>query len=79
MNPGVVRTIHLGYRCNNCRTRVPVYTFTRSNGHGAPSCTPPENRFVECPTCHATRRVAFADIQGIERWEVASGADHLAA
>ena len=75
----MARAIHLGYRCNACRTRVPVFTFTRSSGNGAESCTPPEDRFVECPTCHAQRHVAFAEIENLERWEVASGPDHLAA
>jgi hypothetical protein len=56
-----------------------VYTFTRSNGNGAESCTPPEDRSVECPTCHARRHVAFAEIESLERWEVASGSEHLAA
>lgn len=79
MNPGVVRTIHLGYKCNACCTRVPVYTFTSSNGNGEQSCTPPEDRVVQCPTCYAPRYVAFAEIENLERWEVASGADHLAA
>jgi hypothetical protein len=79
VNPGMVRTVHLGYRCNACCTRVPVYTFTRSNGNGARSCTPPVDRNVECPTCHARRQVAFAEIQSLERWEVAGGGDHLAA
>ena len=79
VNPGMIRTVHLGYRCNACSTRVPVYTFTRSSGNGAQSCTPPVDRNVECPTCHARRHVAFAEIQSLERWEVAGGADHLAA
>ena len=79
VNPGMIRTVHLGYRCNACSTRVPVYTFTRSNGNDAQSCTPPVDRNVECPTCHARRHVAFAEIQSLERWEVASGAEHLAA
>ena len=79
MNPLLVCTIHLGYRCKVCSTFVPVYTFTRSNGNGVRSCTPPEDRYVECPTCHEPRLVAFAEIQLLERFEVASGADHLAA
>ncbi|MGB9105257.1 MAG: hypothetical protein WCC59_10885 [Terriglobales bacterium] len=56
-----------------------MYTFTRSNGNGEQSCTPPEDRVVQCPTCYAPRYVAFAEIENLERWEVASGADHLAA
>jgi hypothetical protein len=75
----MIRTVHLGYRCNICCTRVPVYTFTRSKGNVAQPCTPPVDRNVECPTCHTPRYVAFAEIQSLERWEVAGGADHLAA
>ena len=79
VNPGMISTIHLGYRCNACSTRVPVYTFTRSSGHGARSCTPPVDRHVVCPTCHAPRHVAFAEIESLERWDVVGGADHCAA
>ena len=75
----MARTVHLGYRCDACRTRVPVHTFTRSNGNGAQPCALPEERCVECPSCHAPRHVAFAEIQNLERWEVAGGAEHLAA
>lgn len=73
------RTVHLGYRCNACRARVPVYTFTRSNGNGAQSCTPPVDRQVECPKCHAPRYVAFAEIQSLERWVVAGRSGRHAA
>lgn len=79
VNRAMIRTVHLGYRCNACSTRVPVYTFAPSNGNGAQSCTPPVDRNVECPTCHARRHVAFAEIENLERWEVASGTDHFAA
>jgi hypothetical protein len=75
----MIRTVHLGYKCGTCRTRVPVYTFTRSNGKGAQTCTPPVDRVVQCPGCHTSRHVAFAEIQSLERWEVKGGADHLAA
>jgi hypothetical protein len=75
----MIRTVHLGYRCNACDTRVPVYSFARSNANDAPPCTPPVDRYVECPICHAPRYVAFAEIQSLERWEVASGGGHRAA
>ena len=65
----MAREVHLGYRCQTCQTRVPVYTFTCSNGHGVTQCTPPADRSVRCPTCHAPRIVAFREIQNLERWE----------
>jgi len=65
----MARVVHLGYRCNVCRTRVPVYTFIRSNESKATHCTPPEDRSVQCPSCHQQRHVAFAEIQNLERWE----------
>jgi len=65
----MARAVHLGYRCKICRTRVPVYTFVRANGGNGTCCTPPEDRNVQCPGCHAERRVSFAEIQYLERWE----------
>lgn len=65
----MARTVYLGYSCAVCRNPVPVYTFTRSNGNGAKSCTPPVDRYVECPRCHTGRNVAFAEILNLDRWE----------
>lgn len=60
-------TVHLGYACPNCRTRVPVYTFTRSNGKTV--ATAPEDQSVKCPKCHSPRTVKFAYLQYLDRWE----------
>jgi DNA-directed RNA polymerase subunit RPC12/RpoP len=60
-------SVHLGYTCPNCRTRVPVYTFTRSNGKTV--ATPPEDQSVKCPNCDSPRTVIFAHLQYLDRWE----------
>ncbi|HET7186179.1 MAG TPA: hypothetical protein VFI82_15950 [Terriglobales bacterium] len=73
----MVRAVHLGYLCDGCRARVPVYTFTRSNA--ATSSTPPVDRSVQCPQCHAARHVSFSEIQNLERWEEIVAADGNAA
>ncbi len=65
----MVRTIHLGYSCNSCHERVPVYTFSRSSNSRSSQCTPPVDRSVECPKCHAARHISFAELQTLERWE----------
>jgi hypothetical protein len=41
----------------------------RSTDCNATHCTPPEDRSVQCPSCHQQRHVAFAEIQNLERWE----------
>ncbi|MGZ4824328.1 MAG: hypothetical protein ACXVZT_06885 [Terriglobales bacterium] len=73
----MVRAVHLGYLCDGCRARVPVYTFTRSNA--ATSSTPPVDRSVECPQCHVARHVSFSEIENLERWEEIVAADGNAA
>jgi hypothetical protein len=61
------RTIHLGYTCPQCWTRVPVYDFTNVNGETV--ATPPVDQTVECPHCHLPRTVKFAQLERLERWE----------
>lgn len=61
------RSIHLGYTCPKCWTRVPVYTFTKLNGDTV--ATPPEDQSVECPNCHLPRTMRFALLEHLDRWE----------
>ena len=60
-------TIYLGFTCEKCWTRVPVYTFT--NLAGKIAATPPEDQNVECPTCHFPRTIRFSFLPYLERWQ----------